>query len=91
VSEAGFVMEEETLRLIIRNLNELKTELKTDLNNQKTDMNDVNMDINTVYDGQEELKGQLKGDVSALKTNINDVKTDVKMDIRAVAIGQDDL
>jgi hypothetical protein len=34
---------------------------------------------------------ELKKDLNDLKTNINDVKTDVKMDIRAVTIGQDDL
>jgi hypothetical protein len=47
------MMEEETLRLIIRHLNELKTELK--------------MDISAVTAGQEELKTDINDVKTELK------------------------
>jgi hypothetical protein len=37
------------------------------------------------------LNGLKTDIINEVRTDINDVKTDVKMDIRAVAIGQDDL
>jgi gas vesicle protein len=72
VSEVGYMMEEETLQLIIRHLNRLKTDI----------INDVRIDINTVYDGQEELKNDIGNRISAVKNDIENSISAVKNDIQ---------
>jgi predicted nucleic acid-binding Zn-ribbon protein len=59
------MMEEETLRVIIRHLNELETELKTD--------------ISAVYDGQEELKNDIENSISAVKDDISALETRINV------------
>jgi gas vesicle protein len=53
------MMEEETLQLIIRHFNELKT-----------DINGVKTDISAVTAGQEELKNDMKSEINAVKNEL---------------------
>jgi outer membrane murein-binding lipoprotein Lpp len=67
VSEAGFTMEDEKLQLLIG----LFKELKTDINDVKTELK---TDISAMNAGQEELRNDMKavkGNISALETKIN--------------------
>jgi hypothetical protein len=66
------MMEDEKLQLLIGLFGELKVgqeELKTEL---KTDINGVKTDISAVTAGQEELKNDMKSEISAVK---NDIET----------------
>jgi anion-transporting ArsA/GET3 family ATPase len=62
VSEAGFMMEEETLRLIIRHLNELKMEINA---RQEELKEQLKTDIRAVATGQYDLKEELKNDMKS--------------------------
>jgi hypothetical protein len=58
------MMEEETLRLIIINLNELKTEINA---GQEELKGQLKTDISAVTAGQEELKNDMNSEISAVK------------------------
>jgi gas vesicle protein len=59
------MMEEETLRLIIRHLDELKDELKTDINDVKTELkNDIENSISAVKDEVSAVRNELRQEVS---------------------------
>jgi uncharacterized phage infection (PIP) family protein YhgE len=74
VSEAGFMMEDETRQLLIGLFRELKTDIndvKTDINGVKTDISavaagqdELSAEMNAVYDGQEELKNDIENNIT---------------------------
>jgi chromosome segregation ATPase len=83
MSESGFMMEEETLQLIIGHLRELKS-----------DLNGVKMDISAVNAGQEELSTEmnavyarqedLKVEMNAVYAGQEELKNDMKSEISAL-------
>jgi uncharacterized protein YoxC len=86
VSEAGFMMDNETLQVLIGHFVELKDKMNAVSAGQeelKMDINGVKTDISAVTAGQEELKT----DINGVKTDINGVKTD----IGAVTAGKEEL
>jgi hypothetical protein len=62
VSEAGFMMEEETLQLIIGHLRELKADIngvKMDISAVNAGQEELSTEMNAVYAGQEDLKAEM--------------------------------
>jgi hypothetical protein len=86
------MVDNETLQLLIRYFEELKTDIKgveTDINGVKTDKNGVKTDISTVTAGQEELKNGMKSEISAVKNDIeNSISAEKEKKINA---GQEEL
>jgi hypothetical protein len=63
LSESGFVMDNETLQLLIGHFEELKT----DINGVKMELK---TEINAVSASQEELKNDMKSEISAVKNEL---------------------
>jgi hypothetical protein len=81
VSEAGFMMDNETLQKLIGHFVELKgkiddvkSDMKSDISALKTNTNNVKTDITAVAIGQVDLKTELKNDISAVTEEIRAVK-----------------
>jgi chromosome segregation ATPase len=82
------MMDNATLQAIIGHLNELKTDLKMDINDVKMDINDVKanindvkMDINDVKADISALETNMKDDISALETKINAGQEELRLEI----------
>jgi FtsZ-binding cell division protein ZapB len=75
------MMEEETLQLIIRHLNELKTELKMDVSAVAAGQDELSAEMNAVYSGQEELKNDIENSIRAVKDEISAVKNELRQEI----------
>jgi archaellum component FlaC len=71
VSEAGFMMDNETLQVLIGHF----VELKDKINAVKMDINDVKTDISNV---KTELKNDMKSEISAVRNDIENSISAVK-------------
>jgi hypothetical protein len=84
VLEAGFIMEDEKLQLLIGLFGELKKDINDVKTELKTNINGVKMDIRAVAIGQDDLKTEPKNDISAVTDYISALETNMKGDISAL-------
>jgi gas vesicle protein len=72
------MMEEETLRLIIRHLNELKTDISTVTAGQEELKNDMKSEISAV---KNDIENSISDNISALETKINAGHVELRREI----------